>query len=45
MAMRVLEGLPELIEAERRAVYVRGRWDAKVPWSPGYSPKPLRHRP
>jgi hypothetical protein len=52
MAMRVLEGLPELIEAERRTVYGKGRWDAEVamvaqlqPKTPSPSPTgPRRHK-
>jgi hypothetical protein len=39
MAMRVLEGLPELIEAERRTVYSKGRWDAKAAMVAQLQPK------
>ena len=52
MAMRVLEGLPEPIEAEKRAVYSKGRRDAEVamvaqpqPKAPSPSPAgPHRHK-
>jgi hypothetical protein len=46
MAQRVLEGLPELIEAERRFVYTKGRLDAEAAILAQVLPKPLPpHRP